>query len=76
MSARLTDSQALTLTSGAVLLGRFGHLLSEHEQELVAAAGRRFRDQGRDAMVTENEWPVILEAVGAMQAARADMERA
>ena len=76
MSAALTDRQVLTITRAVVLLSQFGAALSDHEQELVEAVGRRFKRQGRDASVTANEWPVIEESLGAMEARRADLGRA
>ena len=70
--AQLNSNQVITITRAAVLLGGFGHVLSDHDQQLVADVGLRFRKLGRDAHVTDNEWPVIEEAVGAMAAAKAD----
>ena len=73
--SRLSKAQSMILISGAVLLGRHGHVLSEHEQATVASAGLRFRDKGDAAFITGNEWGVIEPAVRAMQAARAEAER-
>ena len=74
--AELTNPQVITITRAAVLLSRFGHVLSDHDQQLIVEIGRRFQRDGRATFVTGNEWPVLEEAVGAMDAVRADTDEA
>lgn len=67
---RLGRQQAQLLTRAALLINGWGHHLSEHERETCQAAGDRFRKVGDAAVVSEREWPVIEDAVAAMEAAR------
>lgn len=71
----VTDAQRLALTRAAVLLGRHGAVLSDFERQLVDDCVHRLRDQGQRMTLTANEWTVIEEAVGAMEASRDDAAR-
>lgn len=64
----LTDKQVLAITSAAVLLAGACHVLSDFELELVADVSRRFLRHGREAEVTDLEWPAFDEALTAMRA--------
>lgn len=71
----VTDAQRLALTRAAVLQGRHGHVLSDFERQLVDDCVRRLRDRGERMTLTANEWTVIEEAVGGMEASREDAAR-
>lgn len=75
MTGRLTDEQKVALTRAAVLRGRHGAVLAAFEADLVDSCILRFRDQGDRALLTDNEWRVVQEAVGGMEAVRDDEAR-
>lgn len=64
----LTDKQVLAITSAAVLLAGACHVLSDFELELVADISRRFLRHGREAEITDLEWPAFEDALAAMRA--------
>lgn len=69
---RLTDLQVLTIIRAGVLLSSRAEILADFEVELVATVARRFLRHGREAVVTEREWPVVERAVEDMAAALRD----
>ena len=73
--AALVVEQKTRLLLAAVLIGRFGSTLSDFERDTVEQAILRWRDRGDSAVVTDREWAVIEEAVGAMEALRDDAAR-
>lgn len=72
----LSAEQKMALIRAAVLQGRFADRLAPFEAELVETCVDRFRAQGAACVLTANEWRVVQEAVGAMEALREDELRA
>ncbi len=72
----VTEPQKLALIRCAVLIGRFGGCLSAFERDLVEAAVGRYRRSAERTTLTANEWRVVEEALGAMEAVRLDAEGA
>lgn len=67
---QLSDSHVFTLIRAGILLQtRSRSVVSEFEVETLSAVAERFRAFGRSAVVTDPEWQVIEDAVGAMDAA-------
>lgn len=75
MRGTVTDAQQVALIRAAALIGRHGECLADFERELVEECVLRFRDQGAGAVLTDNEWRVFQEAVGAMDAVAEDAQR-
>lgn len=69
MNTSLTHRRIVDIALAACLLGHYGAALSPFEAELVEEVGRRYVEHGRDAVVTELEWPVVDAAIAAMSAA-------
>lgn len=64
----LSKDQALVvINAGALLPFAFGEL-SDFELELVSEVSFRWMRHGREAVVTDLEWPVMERAVDAMRA--------
>lgn len=76
MKRGVSDVQQVALIRAAGLIGRHGECLADFERELVEECVLRFRDQGAGAAMTDNEWRVFQEALGAMDAVAEDARRA
>jgi len=68
--AVLNHAQTMRMIRAATLMQGFSAVLSDHERNVVAEAVIRFRRHGAEASVSSHEWPVIDDAVEAMEAAR------
>jgi lysylphosphatidylglycerol synthetase-like protein (DUF2156 family) len=58
----LTDAQVAAIAEAVVLMLDHPEATSEFERELIVDIGRRFRDFGRNAVVTPAEWLAFSEA--------------
>lgn len=76
MIGPVTDAQQVALIRAAGLVGRHGECLADFERELVEDCVTRFRDRGAGAVLTDNEWRALQEALGAMDAVADDARRA
>lgn len=68
----VAPEQIARLTRAVALINAYGAVLSEHEAQLTRDCIDRLRDRGERMVLTDNEWRVIEEAVGGMEAARED----
>lgn len=73
---RITALDKLGLIRMAGLIGRHRAVLSPFEAELVDDCVLRFRDRGDAMTLTANERQVLAEAIGAMDAAAAELKGA
>lgn len=65
----LTDRGVQTLCTAVALLPKHAELLPCRSQRLVAAAGRRFARDGRDAAIRIRHWEVVTDAAALFMAA-------
>jgi hypothetical protein len=75
MTPFITQDQADALVRGVSLIRRYD-VLSAFEAGLLQDCIERYRLKGDRTVLTANEWRVIEEAMGALDAAHADRLRA
>ncbi len=66
----MTEHQAKIVIRAALLMGGYSDVLSDFEREVTDEVVQRFRKRGSAALITENEWRVVEESVGALAAVR------
>lgn len=65
----LTDRDVVEIAEAVVLAPLHPAAISAFEAELIGEIGRRFRDHGRDAVITPAERPVLADAARALRVA-------
>lgn len=66
---QLTDRDLVEISEAVVLAPLHPAAISTFEAELIGEVGARFRDYGRDAVITAAERPVLADAARALRAA-------
>lgn len=69
--SNLTDGQVAAIAEAVVLAPMHGEVLSEFEAELIREVGERFRDFGRNAVITPAEQLAFGYAAKALRQAEA-----